>query len=489
MLILKIDHKRNSPIYQQVFEEIKRLIEEGALKPGEQLPSSRALAKTLEVNRSTVYRAYEELWSSGYIESRPGSYSTVRERQKLVSTENKSNTIQFDWLEVANPLITKILHKKSRIINPHCDNKIINFLPLSPDPQLMPVELFRKYLNKAIIKWGASVLSYNNTNGFEPLRKFIGHRLGHHGIQTTIDDIMISSGTHNALELVLKYLVKPSDKIIVEAPTYSVAIPLFELYQAEIIEVKLTKEGIDLNSLDEALKKNKVAFVFTMANFQNPTGITTSQTHREGLLKVCKKHKTPIIEDGFEEEMKYFGKSVLPIKSMDDGGLVIYLGTFSKTLFPGLRLGWIVANSNLISSLSKLKQISDVSGNFLSQASIYEFCQSGNYELHVKRLHRIYRKRMAVALKTAEKYLPKDKCWFSKPLGGYSFWISMKSSSKTESQLIELLLQNKVAVAPGNFFFVVDRNTPSFRLSIAHLTDSQIEEGIKKIAHVLKTIN
>ena len=489
MLLLKIDKAGIHPVYYQVFMRIKELIEQNILKPGDKLPSSRQLAQNLEVNRSTIYRAYEELWSYGYVESRPGSYSIVRERAKLAKSNQATDIKEFNWKNAANPTTTGLLSKKDRLVNAKCQEQTINFLPLSPDLNLMPVELFRKYLNKAILKWGASVFGYNNTIGFEPLREFICHRLGHHGIQASLENIMISSGTHNSLELILKYMVKPGDKIIVEAPTYSVAIPLFDLYQAKIIEVKMKEDGIDLGELEKTLKKNKVAFVFTMANFQNPTGITTSQNHREGLLNVCKKYNTPIVEDGFEEEMKYFGKSVLPIKSMDDTGIVVYLGTFSKTLFPGLRLGWIVANKGLIGSLSKLKQISDVSGNFLSQAAVYEFCQSGNYELHIKRLHRIYRKRMSVALKSAENHLPKSACTFSKPLGGYSFWISINTNKIDEPELIDLLLQNEVAVAPGNLFFTEDRDTPSFRLSIAHLSENEIEAGIIKIANVLKTIN
>ena len=461
----------------------------GCLNPEKNCLHQGFLAKNLEVNRSTIYRAYEELWSFGYIESKPGSYSTVRKRAKLIVETKEARVAKFNWPNVANPLIHKALLKKDRYVNPECDENTINFLPLSPDYNLMPVDLFRKYLNKAIIDGGAKLLGYNNSIGYEPLRKFICNRLGHHRIQVAIDNVMISSGTHNALELILKYLIKPGDKIIVEAPTYSVAIPLFELYQAEILEVPLTYNGLDLQIFEKTLRTHKVAFVFTMANFQNPTGITTSQRHREELLRICKKYDTPIVEDGFEEEMKYFGKSVLPIKSMDESGLVIYLGTFSKTLFPGLRLGWIVANEKLIASLTKIKKICEVSGNFLSQAAVFEFCQSGSYELHIKKLHRVYRKRMAVTIKIAEKHLPKSVCSFSKPLGGYSFWISLKKKHVSETELVELLKKKGVAVAPGKLFFVKDKPSASFRLSIAHLSEKQIEAGLEVIAKVLKTIN
>ncbi len=489
MLLIKIDKTDKVPVYQQVFNKIKQRIESGILKPGEKLPASRLLAKSLGVNRSTIYRAYEELWSFGYIESRPGSYSIVRERAKLAENMSVSSQSEFDWLQTANPIILDELSKKDRHNHPECIKNIINFLPLSPDYDLMPIEYFRKCVNKVLFEGGAKLLGYNDTIGYEPLRRFICRRLGHHGIKAGVDNVMISNGTHNALEIILKYLLKPADKIVVEAPTYSVAIPLFELYQADVVEVPLTNDGLDLHHLEKTLKKQKVAFVFTMANFQNPTGLTTSQQHREELLAICKKYNTPIVEDGFEEEMKYFGKSVLPIKSMDEIGLVIYLGTFSKTLFPGLRLGWIVGNEMLISSFARLKKICDISGNFLSQAAVYKFCQSGHYELHVKRLHRVYRKRMATAIKTAEKHFPKNTCWFTKPLGGYSFWVSLKENIIDEDELIDRLLKNGVAVTPGNLFFVKDKSYPSFRLSIAHLSENKIEEGVKIIAKVLETIN
>lgn len=488
MLIIQINKKDKQPIFRQIFEKIKGLVENGTLQPGDKLPSSRMLAQYLEVNRTTVYRAYEELWSFGYIESKSGSYSTIRKRAQLANTKDETGGKKFNWAEKVAPVAEQTLLEPNRKVDAKEGEGLVNFLPLSPDPKLMPVEEFKKHFNQAISKNGKTLLGYNDTLGYIPLREFICKRLGHHGIKTSLNNIMITDGTHNSIELFLRFLLKPGDKIVVESPTYSVAIPLFNLFGADVIEVPIHQEGVDLNQLEKTFTENEVSFLFTMANFQNPTGITSSQKHREQLLELCKKYDVPILEDGFEEEMKYFGKAVLPIKSMDDTGQVVYLGTFSKTLFPGLRLGWIVAAEQLIQSLVKLKQICSISGNFLSQAAIYEYCQSGSYELHVKRLHRIYRKRMALALKAAEKHLPKKLCWFSKPIGGYSFWVSLKEPLIEEDALIDLLKKNGAAVAPGKLFFVKPQEKSSFRVSISHVNEAEIETGVKIIGEVLRSL-
>lgn len=489
MLIIKVNKNSPTPVFQQIYLQIKSLIETGVLKVGDKLPSSRLLSEKLKVNRTTVYRAYEELWSFGYIESRPGSYSFVRQRAQLAIETKIAEEDQINWAQRANPNITSLLASCDHFNNSNPKPGIINFLPLSPDPSQMPTETFRKYLNKAMLLHGVDLLSYNNVKGYDPLRAFIKERMAFHGIRTTLDNILITNGTQNSLELFLKYVAVAGLKIIVEAPTYSAVIPLFEMYGAILLEVPITKKGIDLKILEHLLKNNEVAFLFTMPNFQNPTGITSTQAHREKLLELCKTYNTPIIEDGFEEEMKYFGKSVMPVKSMDNSGLVIYLGTFSKTLFPGLRLGWMVGNTDLINSLIQIKQITEISSNFLIQAAVYEFCQTGNYELHVKRLHRIYRKRMNTALKAAEKYLPKDKCFFTKPSGGYTFWISLANNRNNENEIVKQFEKNGVAVTPGKLFYVKQKEEASFRLSIAHLSEYQIEEGIRKIGIIIEKLN
>jgi len=271
----------------------------------------------------------------------------------------------------------------------------------------------------------------------------------------------------------------------VENPTYSAAIPLFRFYQAEILPVDLTDEGMDLDQLEEVIKRHKPVLIYTMPNFHNPTGITTSQTHREGLLRLCETYRVLLLEDGFEEEMKYFGKAILPIKSMDQHDVVIYFGTFSKVLFPGLRIGWIAADKDCIEMLAAIKQAGDISGNNLDQAALNLFCRYGLYDLHIKRLHKVYRKRMQTVLKAAREYISKGIASYTKPLGGYTLWFELNRTNINESEVIQQIENMGVMVSPGTMFFPDSTDKVCFRLSIAHRDEDEIIDGIKRIGKAL----
>jgi GntR family transcriptional regulator/MocR family aminotransferase len=486
MLLVNLDRQSKTPLFKQVYQQLKKMMDQQVLKPGEKLPSSRLFANHLGVNRTTIYRAYEELWSMGYIDSRSGSYSTVRKRAQMAVDQKDENKKQFDWSEVTAPSgrdLATLINERDKL---PCAEDCINFRPLSPDTYLMPANDFRKCLNQAINDRGAALLQYGDPMGYEPLRDFIATRMRLHGISVTNDQILITNGIQNGLELILKLLSKRGLKIVVETPTYSSAILLFKHYNAEIIGIPVGQKGMDLKKLEPILSAKQPSFVYTIPNFHNPTGITTSQSHRERLLHICEKHNVPIVEDGFEEEMKYFGKVVLPIKSMDHNDIDIYLGTFSKVLFPGLRIGWIIANERLIQQFTALKRISDLSGNDLNQAALELFCRSGQYDLHIKRTHRVYRKRMQAAMKAIREYLPEDKVVYTKPLGGYTIWMTFNIKGKTETELIEYLGSKGIALTPGSYFFPKKDPNLHARISIAHLIEDQIWEGIKRLGEAIK---
>jgi DNA-binding transcriptional MocR family regulator len=186
--------------------------------------------------------------------------------------------------------------------------------------------------------------------------------------------------------------------------------------------------------------------------------------------------------------MKYFGKIVLPIKSMDKQGVVIYLGTFSKVLFPGIRIGWIAADRNCIERMTAIKRFSDLCGNTVIQAAVSAFIRNGYYEMHLKRMHRIFRKRMQVALRSLETHLPSNVIW-TKPDGGYTLWIKLRNSYTDEENLKRILIKNSVLVSPGIYYFYGSQNHHSFRLSIASLNEREISEGIKRLGKAIRQLN
>jgi len=488
MLLIHLDTSSRTPFYLQIFERVREKIDRGYLKPGERLPSSRELGEQLGVNRTTTYRAYEELWAQGYLESRPGSYSFVRKPNPLAGESIIPRKENIHWEERITKNTTRLF---SRMEDPPDGQEkgLIDFRPLSPDPSLIPHDEYRKCLNQALREEKHNLLGYGDPMGYGPLRTFLAKRMKHHGIQAKEDEILITQGIQNALELIMKLMIQPESTILVEEPTYSAALPLFNYYTQFITGVSMDTHGVVLSELETTIKKHRPAFFYTMPNFHNPCGTTTSQEHREKLLSLAQKYEMPLLEDGFEEEMKYFGKAILPVKSMDREGWVIYLGTFSKVLFPGLRTGWVVADKALIKKLASLKKATNISGNPLDQAALEIFCRSGFYDRHIRRVHRIYRKRMHAAMKACRTHLNTNLCTYTKPMGGYTFWVETQAESKREQELLRLLLDNGVAVSPGNTFFSGKASRASFRISIAHRKEEEIEEGIQCIARALEQIS
>ncbi|MDO9612944.1 MAG: PLP-dependent aminotransferase family protein [Bacteroidota bacterium] len=353
---------------------------------------------------------------------------------------------------------------------------------------MLPVDDFRRCMNQVLQTEGASLLQYGNPLGYEPLREYLAKQMRQHGIATQKQEIMLTNGMQNGIELVFRLLTNSGDCIITERPSYASALSLIKYIDLRVIGIPMTNEGMDLDILEQQLQSHRPRLIYSMPTFQNPTGMSSSQSHRERLLALCEKYQVPLVEDGFEEEMKYFGKAVLPIKSMDKHHLVIYLGTFSKVLFPGIRVGWIVAPTQLISRLGRMKQVSELSGSPVTQAAVYQFCKQGFYELHKKRLHRVYRKRMQQALQACREFLPANQIQYTKPDGGYLMWFTFLNTKLNEDELIGQLWDVGIAVSPGSRFFPDKPEQVHFRLSIAHRTEEEIREGIRRIGNLLQKI-
>ncbi len=497
MILLNLKRNSGVSLFMQMVTQLKALMDNDVLKPGFRMPSTRSLAEKHEVHRSTVVKAYEELWALGYMESRPGSYSVVRKRRKRVTTNERSAQGVIPWEERScEP--GKSLHRSFKRLKfkPESSVKqqIINLASLDLDPRLFPVNKFRKSMNRVFSEQGADILRYGACEGFAPLREVIAQRLRIHGISVTADEILITNGSQNGIELILKLLTVPGTRVAIESPTYSNIIPLLNYYNTEIIKIPMTPEGMDLDYLHTVLQENPPAFIYSMPNFHNPTGITTGQEHRERLLALCESYKVPLVEDAFEEEMKYFGKVPMPIKSMDRYHTVVYLGTFSKILFPGIRIGWIAAERDSIRRLVSIKKFSDLSTGTIVQAALEDFCRLGHYDAHIKRMHRHYRKRMLTAFKGLNEHLSAyPQVTWNEPAGGYLIWITLEETGMDAEQLKVLFLDHGVNIVPGTYFFP-DHNqseppgSVNFRISISTLNETEITEGIIRLAQALKPI-
>jgi GntR family transcriptional regulator/MocR family aminotransferase len=491
VILIALRRRDPTPLHQQIYARVVELIEDGTLGRGARLPASRRLAQELGVNRSTVYRAYEELWAAGYLESRPGSYTTVRGRGVPSRPAGRRAQRAFDWGRRSTPAARRAHADLLRLgprAAPECDPGIINFARLTADRDLYPVADLRRAMRETLLRQGKEVLDYGDPAGYPPLRATIARRLRTHGVTVTENEILLTQGAQHGLDLVLRLLAQPGDPVVVESPTYAHALPLFRLHGVTLRPVPMRADGMDLDALARVLRRRRPALVYTVPNFHNPTGITTSQEHRERLLGLTEKHGVPLLEDGFEEEMKYFGCAVLPVKSMDERGLVVYVGTFSKVIFPGLRVGWIAASRDCVERLLAINRFANLSGTNLVHAALDRFCKAGDYESHVRRLHTAYRRRMQVMLRGLEAHLPATGAEWTRPAGGYTLWVRLPKRRLDDAALMAHLRAHGLVVSPGAPYFCTPPRESCFRLSVANLTEAEIATGCERLGRALAAL-
>lgn len=487
-MLLNLDPAADRTKTLQILEQIRRHVERRDLRAGERLPSTRVLAAQLGVHRSTVATAYQELWAQGWIELRPGACPRVRARLAPASPDPPAREGGFPWAAWAAPECERLLAERRRTASVDREPGVIDFRPLWLDPRLLPVDTFRACLNRTLRRQGADLLEYGDCQGYPPLRRYLARRLAIHGVAAAPEDILVTHGSQQALDLVFR-LAGAGRWVAVESPTYDQALPLLRLHGLRPVGIPLGPEGLDLEVLAARMAIEPPALVYTMPTFQNPSGRSSTQAHREALLALCGRFGVPLLEDGFEEEMKYFGKVIPPIKAMDAAGQVIYIGTFSKILFPGIRIGWVVAARPCIQRLTALRQAAELAPAAPLQAAMHEFCEGGHYDLHLGRMHRVFRRRMQATLHALRRHL--DPAWaaWAEPNGGYLVWLRLAPPAGAGPSWADRFAARGVQVTAGDTCFPEGGAGDCVRLSIATLDAGEIEEGIRRLGAVLGEVH
>jgi DNA-binding transcriptional MocR family regulator len=342
-MLLRLEDNGRSPKGRQIVLQIQRLIQNGLLKPGARVPSTRDLAAQLGLHRCTIAAAYQELWALGWLDLRPGAQPRVRRREVLIDASESPEGC-FPWAE----RISLPIPQQEEPSLASLKQGPISFADLGMDPRLMPLEPFTRSLRAVLRRKGAALMNYGDPQGQLGLRTCLAQRLGLHGIQAHPDELLVTFGAQQALDLALRGLARPGDSVLVESPTYNEMLGLLKLQGLRALTIPSGSGGIDFPALDPLIRRERPVLLYVMPSFRNPTGQSLDQAQRETLMALCERHSLPILEDGFTEEMKYFGRPILPMKSMDRTGQVLYAGTFSKVLFPGLRLGWLLAPRSCI---------------------------------------------------------------------------------------------------------------------------------------------
>ena len=487
-MLLHINKSSDRSVFDQLISQIRTLIDEGTIEEGFRMPSTRQLAGSLGVNRTTIVRVYEELWALGYLESNTGSYTRVRRRKEIRQASVVAGTIDdpaMGLFESCNRCPTDRMDRYAQLMTEPLPG-VIDFYHLVPDPRLIDRKMMATCFREVLTDTSFNVFGYNHPRGYPPLRQVIKNHMELHSIHASDDNILITNGSQSSLQLIFQSFARPGDTIAIEAPTYAMLFPLVRYYRLNVVEVAATPSGPDLEELRRQAAQGLIRFVYVTPTFQNPTGATMPQQNREELLILCEQHRIILIEDSIEEEMKYFGRVHLPIKSMDRHDHVIYLGSFSKVLAPGLRTAWVIASSDCIRKMTAVKTMTDLTSNTLSQAMLYRFCRLGYYELHLRRMMRIFRRRMKTALKSLKSHMPPGIVRWDEPLGGFLIWLEIHTQPPVDTE--GWFQQHGVRITDGSLFYFTPSEGFRIRISISKCNDMEIETGIRRIGEAINKL-
>ncbi len=362
--------------------------------------------------------------------------------------------------------------------------EIISFAGGLPAPEFFPKAQMADAFFRAISEDGEKALQYSTTEGHAPLREWIAARMQAKGIHAVADNILITSGSQQGLDLLAKVLVNAGDKILVERPTYLAALQTFSLFEVNFITVASDDEGMDIDDAERQLRDNPdIKLIYLVANFQNPSGTTLGFERRQRLMALASQYGVRILEDDPYGELRYRGETIAPIKSLDEEGLVIYISTFSKTITPGLRVAWLVAEPKIYAKLSIAKQATDLHTNTVSQFAVHRYLTEHDADAHLTKLRGVYGDRCRVMLDALAKYFPAGVRW-TKPEGGMFLWVELPEHLNTATLLPDAI-NAQVAFVPGAPFFANERPQNFMRLNFSNQTPERIEVGIQKLAEVI----
>jgi DNA-binding transcriptional MocR family regulator len=504
-MMLHLDRDSRTPLYLQIRNQLREMILDGTLGEGSRLPPERKMAAALGVNRSTVVNAYRELTADGLVEAHVGRGTTVCRPPLLPTTQppdhlsspppNHLTVHPLVWNEYfvprpeggRDPLLRDLMALLTR-------PDTISFAAGIPAPELYPLDDFRQAMTHVLDSMGQTLLQPCPVEGYYPLRQTIARRMAGRGATVRAENILIVTGSQQGLDLIARAFLRAGDEVVMETPSYLGALQIFGAAGARLLSVPLDEEGMRLDVLENILIRYRPKLIYTLPTFQNPSGRTMALRRRLRLLELARRHRVPIVEDDPYGELYYTEQPPSPLLALDQDGYVIYLSTFSKILFPGLRLGWVAAPRPVLERLSQIKQLADLHCSTLIQGAVHEFCQKGALDKHLDHVRDLYRQRrdaMLTALRQAQdtalaEHGPAGLEW-DEPQGGFNLWCQLPPGLKARQLMIEAARQS-VALVPGEVFYPDGGGQEEMRLNFSCPPVALIEEGIQRLGVALTTL-
>jgi DNA-binding transcriptional MocR family regulator len=470
---IPIDRSSSVPLYLQITRFIMQQIRMGNLPPGSTLPPIRALAARLGVSKAVVSLAYAELAAAGLVEGRVGAGTVVTGSEAQAARRwgdldpgppRDQAGAFYDLLRLANR------------------PGLIRFNLDAPAPDLLPIEAFNRSLRAAVKEHGAEAYSYGPAEGAPLLREMVARYLATRGIATGPDQILITAGAQNGIDLVVRSFLSPGDVVLVESPCHLGALQLLAACRVHVEAIPVDEQGLDPERVAHLCARLKPRLLYTNPTFQNPTGTTMPLDRRRHLVKLAEQWGLTILEDGVCNELEFTHPAPPALSAL--GGPVIHVGSFAKALLPGLRLGYVVATAQQVQRLARVRQATDVNSPSVLQLALAHFMEEGHLERHVRSLRQALQARQRLALAALARHFPAGTSWYA-PDGGMHLWVRLPDGIDVVD-LYRKALACGIAFAPGDLFFPGPAPAPYMRLSYGNVTPGQIDGGIARLGALLR---
>lgn len=461
------------PLTVQVKEYLKQWITKGKGRVDQKLPSTRELSTMLGISRNTLVTVYSELEEEGFI-------YTVHSKGSFVSRVGIASVPSWslDWQQRLNDTAKQAVDLDLMKRDLRGEKGMINFASIAPDEKLFDLtNVKRAFLDRMALE-GEILLNYGYAKGYKPLIQYLTGYMETKGVDMEGKDILITNGFTEAYDIILSSLKVPCRHILCENPTHHTAIKISKLHGYDITGIPMDQDGVRLDLFEQALKENDFGLAYLTPSYHNPTGIVMSAEKRVEVLRLLAEHRIPLIEDGFNEELRYSGSHMAPLAAFGgEGNSIIYLGSFSKILFPGIRIGWIAADRELIDALVSVKRSRNIHTSTLDQAVLFQYFHNGNFEKYLKRAKSEYKRKHELAVRCCTEHIPCERITGS---GGLHLFIELSKRLSAREILADCYRQGVVYTA-GDVFFTDGGGANTLRLGFSRVSDDELRRGIEII--------
>jgi GntR family transcriptional regulator / MocR family aminotransferase len=480
-LKLTITDTSGLPVYLQIAQQIMEEIQRGRLAPSTAMPGTRELAEKLQVNRKTVILAYDELIAQGWLVSEQRRGSFVSANLPNFNAQPQTSKTSKQPADVVEATSHPLLSYQSPV------DGVIDFNDGIPDSRLIPFNILSRAFRHALI--GSSKgksLGYGDPRGTLALRQSIATMLNmERGLSVAIDQICIARGSQMGIFLAARVLTRPGDHIVVEQLSYPAAKEAFRSCGANILTVGQDKHGIDVVALEKLCKQHTIRAIYVTPHHQFPTTVIMTAERRLRLLMLAEQYDFTIVEDDYDHEFHFSHHPVFPLASTNHGGRVMYVGSLSKVLAPGLRVGYLVATPGLIDRCAKEVMLIDRQGNSITELAVAELMDSGEIKRHIRRTFKVYNERRNLLIALVKKEL-REYVTFDAPDGGLAIWLRLKEGIDVEN-VAEQALKHKVRILPGTLFSESANSVHAIRLGFGSLTITELEKGVLALRTAFQT--